>query len=240
MKIKRQLLALTTAAAISGSAGASGIPVLDAASLIQTTVTALNSVEQVMNQVKMVANQAQQLKTLDGQIMGSLDGALGGQASAVVGLLKDVTAMKYDWDNSRREFDQLFGDNGAWKAANPAAYATFLERSSQQVKGAARSATQAQQVLNNVEKYNRANKQAIDAAAGADGDVRQMQAANLQLSTVNAQLSDLIQLEATAARAQATQAVAAQAKADADRVAIERMSDPGNIVLDGPTRSKKY
>lgn len=240
MNLKKKAIAVAIALAFSSPMHASGIPTFDAANVIQSTITALNSVEQLMNQVKMVANQAQQLKTLDGAIMGSLNDALGGQANDITGLLRDVQSMKFDWENSKREYESLFGDDGAWKDANPAAYADYLDRLSQQVKGAARTATQSQQVINNVEKYNRANQRAIDAAAGADGDVRQLQSANLQLSTITAQLGDLAQVTATQARVEATQALAAQAKEDADRATIKRMTDPSNIILNNPIRNKEY
>src|SRR3989441_9168539 len=63
-RVARFGLAVVLALAATPSATTGQLPVIDAANLIQTTMTTLKMVESVINEVEMIANQVRQIENM--------------------------------------------------------------------------------------------------------------------------------------------------------------------------------
>lgn len=73
MKIKHTLVALVVGVYSCFPAHAGGIPTIDLTNFIQNTITALETIDQTINQVKQVKNQVDSLKNLDEQLKQQLE-----------------------------------------------------------------------------------------------------------------------------------------------------------------------
>jgi P-type conjugative transfer protein TrbJ len=245
----RRLLTTTTLVlslsvpSVSGPAGATGIPVFDAAGFSQSLITATNAVTQVanqarqiQNQISMIRNQVQSLQTLGSARFGALAGNLVIQAAQVQALLNQVQGIGYSLNGIDRQFGALFPGDLDWAELPIEQHQDYYIRWSDQLHEASRTAMAGQGVIRNIQTHNAEARQILMQAHGADGEVRQLQAVNEMLSVLASQLGDVTMTMSATGRVTASAAAATRAERDAQRALMRRFTAPVMIPVDDGRR----
>jgi type IV secretion system protein TrbJ len=229
--------------AVSGPAGATGIPVFDAAGFSQSLITATNAVTQVANQarqiqneISMIRNQVQSLQTLGAGRFGALTGNLAVQVAQVQALLNQVQGIGYSLNGIDRQFGALFPADLDWAELPVERHQDYYIRWSDQLHEASRTAMAGQGVIRNIQAHNAEARQILMQAQSADGEVRQLQAVNEMLSVLANQMGDVTMTMSATGRVTASAAAATQAERDAQRALMRRFTAPVTIPVDNGKR----
>lgn len=207
MSIKRVLLGVVLAISIfSRTAYAGGFPVIDIAGLTQNLITAVQTVQEVRNSYTSIGHQLQSLRSLDPQTFRQIETLIGDNFQDINDLLANMQGIGFSIGNIAAQYDQLF--QADWMNVSPNDYGNFYQRWSDELSSSAKSAMEAQAAVGNTQQINNEVMRILSDSAGADGEVRQLQAQNQMLGALSVQLNGITGALTTAGRVTATAAAA--------------------------------
>jgi P-type conjugative transfer protein TrbJ len=216
-----------------GQVNATGIPVVDAANLSQTMITAVNAVTsvanqamQIANEVRMIQNQLQSLSTLGESSFGAVNANLNNQLYQLNSVLNTVKGVGFQIGNVDSQFRAMFPEGTDWSTKDVGQYGGYFDKWSAQVQDSARTAMQSQGVIENIRRNNAETSNILSQAKGADGEVRQLQAVNQMLGVLASQMGDMTVALTAGGRSSASIAAAGQAERDAQRALMDKFNAP--------------
>ncbi len=220
------LFGLLIALPAVGPVRAGGIPVIDGANLAQTVIQVMNDVRMLANQASQIANQVEQMKKQSQMLQNigasqymPLTNALNNQSVEINGILATASGIKYSLAQVQAEIDATFPQGADWDAFDMATLTQRLQQWDNVVSEANSLAMRAQTSLGRVSGRNDQLQRLMVESRGAEGQVRQLQI-NAQLNGQIAQaLNDTLAVSATAAR---SQMLALQREVAARELARER------------------
>jgi len=226
---KKNLAALCTIMIIpflSYKIQASGIPVVDIASLTQALQSAINQgtqianqASQISNQIQSIQNQIRSLETLDKTNFDILNTNFSQQFSQISSVLSAANYVGFDLANVRSQFEALFPSGTDWETIDSSQYQDFYRQWNNTLSDSAKVAMEAQATIRQIQQRNTDAQNILSSVSEADGEVRQLQANNQMLSVMSQQIGDLNQTMATSGRISATLAAKSAAEYEAKRKA---------------------
>jgi P-type conjugative transfer protein TrbJ len=203
------------------------LTVIDLSNLQQNTLTAVRTAQQIENQIEQIRNQVRSLQTLSASTFSPLTGIYASNMRELDGLLADVQGISFDLNRIDSQFDQLFPE-GQWGTIDQNQYQKYYQDWNRELSEAAKVSMKSQSVIQRSQAYNNEAAAILSRSAGADGQVRQIQATNQMLGIMSGQLDGLTQSLAFSARVTATAAATAAQKEEAERAFSTQMwSDYG-------------
>lgn len=207
--------------------------VFDAANVFQTTATAVataqtvaNTLQQIERMKDQINNQLRSLKTLDPGSWASVKTLIDEGTLAYQTLRTDASTIGFAVNDVNRDFDRLFPKSkDEWSQVKYSDYDTYYARWHGEITGSAKTADRAQASLLVVEKNNAQIADILIQSGAADGEVRQLQLVNQQLSLIHGELGALVQQLATVSRVNANMAAAASGEKLLTREAKARRRD---------------
>lgn len=220
MKIRALSISLAAALSVSLLAmqPASAITVFDPANFVQNTLTALQTLEQLYNQIKqlqnearMLENQARNLASLPSSVVGRLRANL----ALTQRLIDQARGLAYDVTNLDREFARLYPEQYAATVSGDQMYRDSQERWKNTLNGLQTAMQMQAQASKNLTDDEGALTDLVGQSQSAVGALQAMQATN-QLLALQAKQS--IQAQ----RLQLTQDRAASLELARQAAAVER------------------
>ena len=203
------------------------LTVIDLSNLQQNTLTAARTAQQIENQIEQIRNQVRSLQTFSASSFSPLTGIYSSNMRELDGLLADVKGISFDLGKIDTQFNQLFPE-GTWDHIDPNQYQKYYQDWNRELSEAAKVSMKSQSVIQRSQAYNNEAAAILSRSAGADGQVRQLQATNQMLGIMASQLDGLTQNLAFSARVAATAAATAAQKEEAERAFSQQMwSDYG-------------
>jgi type IV secretion system protein TrbJ len=183
--------------------------VFDIANLIQNIVMYLEQIEsvaqeyqQVKNSYEQISHELQTLKTLGPSQYANINKLIGANIIAIDNIEKLVKGIGYTLSNVEKEYADNF-PNG-WDDSTLGKYQAYSSKWIQAQKDAQQDAMRAQSVIGNIQIRHNQVQSILSESQGADGEVRQLQAANQLLGQLSGQLADLTQELSVSDRMNAT------------------------------------
>ena len=177
--------------------------VIDAANVVQSTLTALNTLKttvqhatQIANQVQSLANQARNLEALPTTIVGDLTSTI----SQYTAVLQQSQGLTYQLQGIQGQFQRLYPQHGM----STQAYLQSLPGTAQTTYYALQDAMRSQAVLDRLLKERAQLDTAMSHSAQASGALQAQQAATEVQGVMVQQLNGLQEIQAATGRAQAT------------------------------------
>ena len=205
------------------------LTVIDLSNLQQNTLTAARTAQQIENQIEQIRNQVRSLQTFSASSFSPLTGIYSSNMRELDGLLADVKGISFDLGKIDTQFNQLFPE-GTWDHIDPNQYQKYYQDWNRELSEAAKVSMKSQSVIQRSQAYNNEAAAILSRSAGADGQVRQLQATNQMLGIMASQLDGLTQNLAFSARVAATAAATAAQKEEAERAFSTQMwSDYGKV-----------
>jgi len=198
------------------------LTVIDLSNLQQNTLTAVRTAQQIENQIEQIRNQVRSLQTLSASTFSPLTGIYANNMRELDGLLADVKGISFDLNRIDSQFDQLFPE-GTWDHIDQNQYQKYYKDWNRELSEAAKVSMKSQSVIQRSQAYNNEAAAILSRSAGADGQVRQIQATNQMLGIMAGQLDGLTQNLAFSARVTATAAATAAQKEEAERAFSQQM-----------------
>jgi type IV secretion system protein TrbJ len=237
MSMKRMLKMLAVSVLLIGGGVAvpglqhdaqAALTVIDLSNLQQNTLTAVRTAQQIENQIEQIRNQVRSLQTFSASTFSPLTGIYANNMRELDGLLADVQGISFDLNRIDTQFNQLFPE-GSWDHIDQNQYQKYYQDWNRELSEAAKVAMKSQSVIQRSQAYNNEAAAILSRSAGADGQVRQIQATNQMLGIMSGQLDGLTQSLAFSARVTATAAATAAQKEEAERAFSTQMwSDYGS------------
>jgi type IV secretion system protein TrbJ len=172
--------------------------VFDVANLIENIIMYLEQIEsvaqeyqQVKNSYEQISHELQTLKTLGPSQYANITKLIGDNIVAIDTVEKCVKGISYTLSNVEKEYKDNF-PNG-WDGSTLGKYQAYSAKWIQAQKDAQQDAMRAQSVIGNIKTRHNQVQGILSESQGADGEVRQLQAANQLLGQLSGQLADLTQ-----------------------------------------------
>jgi len=172
--------------------------VFDVANLLQNIIMYLEQIEsvaqeyqQVKNSYEQISHELQTLKTLGPSQYANINKLIGDNIVAIDNVEKFVKGISYTLSNVEKEYKDNF-PNG-WDDSTLGKYQAYSSKWIQAQKDAQQDAMRAQSVIGNIKTRHNQVQSILSESQGADGEVRQLQAANQLLGQLSGQLADLTQ-----------------------------------------------
>lgn len=205
--MRKTLLAVAAASltALTSPAHAQWV-VVDPTNLVQNTLTAIRTLEQVNNQIRQLQNEAQMLMN-DARNLTNLDFSVLGELRATLAatdrLIGEARGLAFDVSRMQADFQRLYPTE--YTAATPAARMAADARTRwQNALEALRTATVVQsQAVQNFPSDERALSDLVGRSQSAAGALQAMQATNQLLALQSRQAMQAQQLQLTLGRAAA-------------------------------------
>jgi P-type conjugative transfer protein TrbJ len=205
--MKKTLLAAAAALLISLASPVNAQwVVIDPTNLVQNTLTALRTLQQVNNQIRQLQNEAQMLMN-DARNLTSLDfsvlGELRATLAAIDRLIREARGLAFEVSRMQADFQRLYPTE--YTAATPAAQMIADARTRwQNALEALRTATVVQsQAVQNFPSDEAALSDLVGRSQSATGALQAMQATNQLLALQSRQAMQAQQLQITQDRAAA-------------------------------------
>ncbi|MGL4315001.1 MAG: P-type conjugative transfer protein TrbJ [Pseudomonas sp.] len=178
--------------------------VLDPTNLVQNTLTAVRTLEQINNQVQqlqneaeMLSNQARNLASLDFNVVNRLRTSLARSEQ----LIAEAQGLAYDVQNLDREFARLYPDEYATTVSGDQMYRDARERWEHTLDGLHTAMRMQAQVSRNLNEDESALTDLVGQSQSATGALQAMQATNQLLALQAKQSIQAQQLQLTQDRA---------------------------------------
>lgn len=220
-------------ALVAGSptqSGAAGIPVMDLTNFTQNLISALQNIMSVVNdatraanQGRQISNQVKSLTTLGGGLFNTVNGLANSNITELDSLVSTAQGINFNAGQVNTQFDTMFPQGTTWSNIPIDQFGGEFNRWTQNLSDAAKFSMQAQTVVNRVRENYRRMTQILNQANGAEGEVRQIQAANQSLGVVSSQLGDITQTLVAGQRVTSTTAAVAAAEKAAKHEAKARL-----------------
>jgi P-type conjugative transfer protein TrbJ len=184
------------------------IAVVDPTNLVQNTLTAVNSVQVVLNTIQQIAqlqaqiqNQLQTLKSIDPKTIAGLQQLISA-GQLTFGLISDdASVIKYNLAQVNGGFGRLFPKTQAgWAAVKYSDFNGHYDSWNAELIVSALAASRAQTALVTLDGNNQAIQTILASSRDATGEVRQLQLVNQQLAVIHAELASLVQNLTTMSR----------------------------------------
>lgn len=198
------------------------LPVIDLSNLQQSTLTAARTAQQIENQIEQIRNQVRSLQTFSPDSFSPVNAICQSNMNELNGLLADVKGISFELNRIDSQFDQLFPE-GKWDQIDSSRYQDYYRDWNRELSDAAKVSMKSQSVIQRSQAYNNEAAAILNRSAGADGQVRQIQATNQMLGIVAGQLDGLTQTLSFNARVSATAAASAAQKDEAERAFSRQM-----------------
>ncbi|USP11857.1 P-type conjugative transfer protein TrbJ [Aeromonas dhakensis] len=208
--MKTRVLSVSLAAALAGSLmlaqPAAAFTFVDPVNLVQNTLTAIRTLEQINNQInqlqneaQMLMNQSRNLATLDFNIVNRLRSTL----ATTERLIAEAQGLAYDVQSMDREFARLYPDQYAATVSGNQMMRDAQERWKNSLNGLHTAMRMQAQVSQNLAQDESALADLISRSQSATGALQAMQAANQLLALQAKQSIQAQQLQITQDRAAA-------------------------------------
>lgn len=209
---------------------AAGIPVMDLTNFAQNLISAIQSIlsvindgQQLINQGRQISNQLKSLDNLGSSMFNSVNSLADGNVQDLNDLLLEAENIKFNANQVGTQFDAMFPPQTEWSSVPIEQYEPEFNKWNNDLSDAARFSMKAQTVVNRVrDNYDRI-RQILNQSNGADGEVRQIQAANQSLAVVSSQLGDITQTLVAGQRVAATTAAVAASEKRAQAESSKRL-----------------
>ena len=198
------------------------LPVIDLSNLQQSTLTAARTAQQIENQIEQIRNQVRSLQIFSSDSFSPVNAICQSNMNELNGLLADVKGISFELNRIDSQFDQLFPE-GKWDQIDSSRYQDYYRDWNRELSDAAKVSMKSQSVIQRSQAYNNEAAAILNRSAGADGQVRQIQATNQMLGIVAGQLDGLTQTLSFNARVAATVAASAAQKDEAERAFSRQM-----------------
>jgi len=218
--MKTRVLSVSLAAALAGSLmlaqPAAALTFVDPVNLVQNTLTAIRTLEQINNQInqlqneaQMLMNQARNLANLDFNIVNRLRSTL----ATTERLIAEAQGLAYDVQNMDREFARLYPEQYAATVSGDQMLRDARERWKNTLDGLHTAMRMQAQVSQNLAQDESALADLVSQSQSATGALQAAQATNQLLALQAKQSIQAQQLQITQDRA-ASLELARQAAAD--------------------------
>lgn len=229
--MKACILALALASALcTGSAAYAQAIVLDPTNLIQNTITAIQALEQVNNQIRqlqneaqMLANQARNLANLDFVVVDRLRSAL----ATTQRLIAEAEGLAYDVQNLDHQFQILYPEEYAETISGDQMYRDARERWKYTLQGLHTAMRMQAQVSALVRDDQEVLTDLVNRSQSAEGALQAMQAMNQLLALQAKQTIQGQQLQLTQERAASLELARQAAAAERAREVRRRFIGEG-------------
>ncbi|MBC9250909.1 P-type conjugative transfer protein TrbJ [Pseudomonas alcaligenes] len=178
--------------------------VLDPTNLVQNTLTAIRTLEQINNQVQqlqneaqMLSNQARNLASLDFNVVNRLHASLAMSEQ----LIAEAQGLAFDVQNLDSEFARLYPDEYAATVSGDQMYQDARERWAHTLDGLHTAMRMQAQVSRNLSEDESALNDLVGQSQSATGALQAMQATNQLLALQAKQSIQAQQLQLTQDRA---------------------------------------
>ncbi|WP_034138221.1 P-type conjugative transfer protein TrbJ [Pigmentiphaga sp.] len=206
--MKTRVLSVSLAAALAGSLmlaqPAAALTFVDPVNLVQNTLTAIRTLEQINNQInqlqndaQMLMNQARNLANLDFNIVNRLRSTL----ATTERLIAEAQGLAYDVQNMDRDFARLYPEQYAATVSGDQMLRDARERWKNTLDGLHTAMRMQAQVSQNLAQDESALSDLVSQSQSATGALQAMQATNQLLALQAKQSIQAQQLQITQDRA---------------------------------------
>ena len=206
--MKTRVLSVSLAAALAGSLmlaqPAAALTFVDPVNLVQNTLTAIRTLEQINNQInqlqneaQMLMNQARNLANLDFNIVNRLRSTL----ATTERLIAEAQGLAYDVQNLDRDFARLYPDQYAATISGDQMFRDARQRWKNTLDGLHTAMRMQAQVSQNLAQDESALADLVSQSQSATGALQAMQATNQLLALQAKQSIQAQQLQITQDRA---------------------------------------
>ncbi|SDP98562.1 P-type conjugative transfer protein TrbJ [Ectopseudomonas guguanensis] len=182
----------------------SALTVIDPTNLVQNTLTAVRTLEQVNNQVQQLQNEAQMLSN-QGRNLANLDFNVVSRLRASLArseqLIAEAQGLAYDVQSLDSEFARLYPDEYAATVSGDQMYRDARERWEHAINGLHTALRMQSQVSHNLGEDESALADLVGQSQSATGALQAMQATNQLLALQAKQSIQAQQLQLTQDRA---------------------------------------
>ena len=202
--MKKRLIAAAIAAMLCTATAHAQWVVIDPTNLVQNTLTAIRTLEQINNQIKQLQNEAQMLIN-QARNLASLPSSVVGQLRANLAttqrLIAQAKGLAYDVTNLDREFQRLYPEQDAATSSGDRMAQDARERWKNTLDGLHTAMRMQAQVSQNLTQDESALADLVSQSQSATGALQAMQATNQLLALQAKQSIPAQQLLITPARA---------------------------------------
>ncbi len=205
----RYVVLLVLVLGITSRAYATGLPVIDAAAIVQATITAFNSLRQVQQGVQQVTNQYTQIKNQLAQLQNQATNLtrfpatysqdLLGLGNRLTGTLATTQGLSFQLSQATAQFDRLYPRATTLMASGD--FRTLRQQWQTQRLEASRTAVQVQAITQDLTAMTARVTTLTTAAAQAQGNLDTAQVRAQQNGLTQTILLQQMQMQAAAARA---------------------------------------
>lgn len=203
-RLRSMSLAITLAGSLLAVQPATALTVIDPTNLIQNTLTAIRTLEQINNQInqlqneaQMLTNQARNLANLDFNIVNRLRSTL----ATTERLIAEAQGLAYDVQNLDREFARLYPEQYAATVSGDQMYQDAQARWKHTLDGLHTTMRMQAQVSQNLREDEGALADLVGQSQSAVGALQATQATNQLLALQAKQSIQAQQLQITQDRA---------------------------------------
>ncbi len=229
--MKKRLLAATVAAMLcTVSTVQAQWVVVDPTNLVQNTLTAIRTLEQINNQInqlqneaQMLINQARNLANLDFNIVNRLRSTL----ATTERLIAEAQGLAYDVQNLDRDFARLYPEQYAATISGDQMFRDARERWKNTLDGLHTAMRMQSQVSQNLSQDESALADLVSQSQSATGALQAMQATNQLLGLQAKQSIQAQQLQITQERAAALELARQAAAIERGREVTRRFLGEG-------------
>ena len=228
--MKKRLIAAAIAAMLCTATAHAQWVVVDPTNLVQNTLTAVRTLQQINNQInqlqneaQMLMNQARNLATLDFNIVNRLRSTL----ATTERLIAEAQGLAYDVQNLDREFARLYPEQYAATVSGDQMYQDAQERWKHTLDGLHTAMRMQAQVSQNLREDESALADLVSQSQSAQGALQAMQATNQLLALQAKQSIQAQQLQITQERAAALELARQAAAIERGREVTRRFLGDG-------------
>jgi P-type conjugative transfer protein TrbJ len=222
--MKIRLLALAVAALIGVMPAAQAQwAVIDATNLVQNTMTAARTLEQINNQIRQLQNQARNLASLPFNVVGQLRSNLANTQQ----LITQAQGLAFQVQSMNQQFAQLYPQQYAATVSGNQMYQDAHQRWQNTLNGLQTTMQMQAQVSQNITADAGVMSDLVGQSQSATGALQAMQATNQLLALQAKQTSESQQLQLTQGRAAALELARQAAAVEQGRVITQRFLGTG-------------
>lgn len=228
--MKKRLVAAAIAAMFCTATAHAQWVVIDPTNLIQNTLTAIQTLEQIYNQIKQLENEAQMLRNQARNLMSlpsSVVSRLRSNLATTQRLIDQARGMAYDVARMNHEFQRLYPEQYAATVSGDQMYRDAQERWKNTLTGLQTTMQMQAQVSRNVGEDESVLADLVGKSQSAVGALQAMQAMNQLLALQAKQSIQAQRLQLTQDRAASLELARQAAAAERGREVTRRFLGSG-------------
>jgi len=228
--MKKRLLAAAVAVMLCTATAHAQWVVIDPTNLIQNTLTAIQTLEQIYNQIKQLENEAQMLRNQARNLTSlpsSVVSRLRSNLATTQRLIDQARGLAYDVANLDREFQRLYPEQYAATVSGDQMYRDTQERWKNTLNGLQTSMRMQAQASQNLNDDEGVLTDLVSQSQSAVGALQAMQATNQLLALQAKQSIQAQRLKLTQDRAASLELARQAAAAERGREVTRRFLGSG-------------